>query len=172
MTYRRGLALVACVALLVGCAPNIEVITLEACSTRTVFQNERTTGAVPLRLRIDNLTGASFVATATCISVDGQAVRQEAPAALSDGFAKHAPLLVETSLRPGVSHHVEIVVELAGHGAAQGYKFIVHADHDVVASRLGPTTLVAELYEGGDASTPIERRPTVRWTEQPPGPSS
>lgn len=150
-------------AAVVACTPSRSPPTIASCSALPAFENHRAPDAVILPLHLENRLGRAFEVTGVCISIDGHAIRQDAPAAVTTGFAGHAPLDLRALLRPGRTHDVVIVVTLAGRGTLEGYAFSVASAHAVGPAELQPDTLIAELVERGAPDTPAEQHPTVEW---------
>ncbi len=158
------IGLLSCAALVVGCAPGPRPPTVASCSALPVFANDRATDAVELLLRFENKMSSAFEAIETCISIDEQSVRQDAPEALTTGFAARRSLEVRALLRPGVTHHVRVVVTFAGRGNLEGYKFSVASPRDIRIVDQRPGVLLAEFVE--QPNVPAEQRPTVKWTDR------
>lgn len=72
---------------------------------------------------------------------------------------------------PPGDHTLQVVVGIQGHGYGvfsylRGYKFEVKSTHSFTVSEGKAVKLDIVVLEKGGATTPIEERPTLRFTEQ------
>lgn len=164
---KRGALLSAAAACLVGCAPPRAPTSeaVDTCKDLPVFENDLGADAVPVLLRLENRLSRSFVVDATCIVVDGRAVRQITPADVVAGFAAHRPLEIRTSLRPGVQHEVKMAVDFRGGDELAGFRLSVTSAHEIAPAALRPGTVVGALVER-ERPKRYERLSVV-WTDPP-----
>ena len=161
MNFGLRIALFSCGALIVACTPG--PMTVASCAAGPAFQNYREADAVALPLRFENKMGSAFEVVAVCMSIDGQPIRQDDPAAVMAGFAAHKPLELRPMLRPDGAHRVAVVATFAGRGALEGYKFSVTSAHLIKPADLRSGVLVGQFTER--AMPRPEERPTIEWTE-------
>jgi len=108
-----------------------------------------------------HLTGATFV-------LDGavQYNKQDDSGALAQ--QKQIPIF-SGSIPPG-DHTLQVVLKLRGHGYGvfsylRGYKFNVPGTHSFTVTEGKSIKLEAIVWEKGDVTTPLEERPSIRWTQ-------
>jgi hypothetical protein len=108
-----------------------------------------------------HLTGATFV-------LDGavQYNKQDDTGALAE--QKQIPIF-SGSIPPG-DHTLQVVLKLRGHGYGvfsylRGYKFSVPGTYSFTVTEGKSIKLEAVIWEKGDVTTPLEERPSIRWSQ-------
>jgi hypothetical protein len=83
-----------------------------------------------------------------------------------------APVLVHDGPVSGGPHRLTVSLAYRGQGHGvfsylEGYTFRVESAHEVALPATGTLAVRVAAYEQGDATTPLEDRPQVRFEEQP-----
>lgn len=125
------------------------------------------TGAAHARVRLDNKLSGMFRVESALVVLDGAVqLNTSAPATVSQSTVP----VFDGPLGSG-DHVVQAVVKLRGHGFGvfsylDKYRFEVRGSHTFTALEGRTTQLRAVLFERGDATTPIDDRPAMRFLEK------
>ena len=115
----------------------------------------------PLVIRGHAQLSSYFALRGICIRVDG---RRAYLRTLEDPVAIHSVFEVPVALRRGEPHQVSVVAVYEGTKGSSGYKFQIESVHDLTSDERSAGALLMHLTEMGDRNTPLEHRPTVRWS--------